>query len=69
MLSTSVDRLNGRLGYVKGNVRLVCVAANLARNEWSDEDLIKLCEAIVEHAKSKTDETSNTSAGPVDGSS
>lgn len=33
----SIDRINSRLPYTMENCRLVCVAANLAINEWGDE--------------------------------
>lgn len=33
----SIDRCNNAVGYVPGNVRLVCWAYNLAKSEWDDE--------------------------------
>lgn len=41
----SVDRIDSRVGYVLGNVRIVCCAFNLARNEWPDDVLRTLFEA------------------------
>ncbi len=35
----SVDRIRPTLGYVKGNVRLVCTMANIAMNEWGENVL------------------------------
>jgi len=35
--SPSLDRIDGREGYVTGNVRVVVSAFNVARNEWGDE--------------------------------
>lgn len=33
----SLDRLNNSLGYIAGNVRVVCWAYNKARSDWPDE--------------------------------
>ena len=48
-VNASIDRIDGKYGYVQGNVRLVALAVNLARNQWSDSDLIELCTAVVQH--------------------
>lgn len=37
----SLDRKEPKLGYVAGNVRIVCTAANMALNEWG-EDVFQL---------------------------
>ena len=34
---TSVDRIDNDLGYVKGNVRLLCHWANNAKSTWDDK--------------------------------
>ncbi len=44
----SVDRIDSSKGYVPGNVRLVCVAANLAMNEWGEDVLARVARAYVE---------------------
>lgn len=33
----SIDRIDSAQGYVESNVRVVCLATNLALNEWGDE--------------------------------
>lgn len=43
----SIDRINLNKGYTDDNIRLVCIWANVARNEWGDEVLIKMCRAVV----------------------
>ena len=48
-LKVSIDRINNKRGYVKGNVRLVTVVANRARNSGSDKDLLAMSLAIVKH--------------------
>lgn len=47
--SVSVDRLNPDIGYVKGNIRLVCVALNSLRGPWSDQEAISVALAFVKH--------------------
>jgi len=44
----SLDRKNSRKGYTKENVRLVCVAANLAMNEWGVSVLKRLADSMTE---------------------
>ena len=46
----SIDRVDSTLGYVKGNVRLVCTIVNIALNEFGDEIFGKMCEAYVENS-------------------
>lgn len=38
----SLDRIVPALGYVVGNVRVVCMIVNLAMNVWGEESLVKL---------------------------
>lgn len=45
----SIDRIDSKVGYVKGNVRLVCAIVNIALNEFGDEIFGKMCEAYVEN--------------------
>lgn len=41
----SIDRIDNRLGYTPDNVRLVCVAMNLAMHQWGLEFFDELVEA------------------------
>lgn len=41
----TVDRIDATKGYVKGNMRLVCWAANLALADWGDDVFWTLVEA------------------------
>jgi hypothetical protein len=43
----SIDRIDCALDYVPGNVRIVCVAANLAMNVWGEEVLLRMMRGIV----------------------
>lgn len=42
----SVDRIEGSVGYDRGNVRIVCLLVNLAMAEWGEEPLLKIAERI-----------------------
>lgn len=48
----SIDRIDTSLGYQKGNCRLVCVRANMIRNELTDEILVWWARAIVNNSES-----------------
>lgn len=43
----SLDRLDSQGAYRIGNVRLVCVAVNLALNQWGDSVLMKMAKGLV----------------------
>lgn len=49
--SPSIDRIDSSIGYVEGNVRLVCLIANLGMSEWGHEPFIKLAKAIASKHK------------------
>lgn len=44
--SASLDRINCKKGYIRGNVRFVSVMANLARGRFSDRELKDFCRAV-----------------------
>lgn len=46
----SIDRIENRQGYVIDNIRIVCLAANLAMNEWGYDTLLRLANAVVRAA-------------------
>lgn len=43
----SVDRIDRKIGYTVDNIQFVSVMANYAKNEFSSEDLINFCTAVV----------------------
>lgn len=45
--SASIDRIENRHGYVRDNVRMVSLAANLAMNQWGLDTLQRLARGIV----------------------
>lgn len=44
--SASIDRIDNRKGYIRGNVRFVSVMANIARGRFTDDELIEFCCAV-----------------------
>ena len=42
----SLDRIKPELGYIMGNVRVVCFAVNRARSDWGDAILMKIVNAL-----------------------
>lgn len=52
--SPSVDRVNTKLGYVKGNVRIISNRANQKKSDWTLEELGKLLDymkSVIDIAK------------------
>jgi hypothetical protein len=43
----SIDRIDRKFGYIKGNIRLVIYQVNIAKHRFDDEDLLDLCYATV----------------------
>lgn len=42
----SLDCIDSNLGYTHGNVRLVCLAVNYAKNKWGTDVLMRMAQAI-----------------------
>jgi len=51
--NASVDRIDSSKGYLKGNIQFVCFTANIAKNNYSEEELIEFCEAVAKHRPSQ----------------
>jgi hypothetical protein len=49
----SIDRIDSSIGYVKGNVQLVCYIVNLMKNTFSIEKLLYFSENIIKHQNNK----------------
>jgi hypothetical protein len=47
--NASIDRIDNSKGYMQGNVRFISVMANLARQSFSDIQLIEFCKAVAKH--------------------
>lgn len=51
--NVSVDRINPNLGYVKGNVRLVCSRINTMRGAMSDTELAEWAQHVISGRQEK----------------
>lgn len=49
--NASLDRIDNSIGYVQGNVRFIAVIANLARQDYSDGQVVKFCLAVINNLK------------------
>jgi len=47
--AASLDRIDSKKGYVVGNIQFVAMIANFAKNNFSEDDLLRFCEAVVLH--------------------
>lgn len=45
--SPSLDRINGPLGYVRGNVRVISHKSNACKNSLDDDELFQFCRATL----------------------
>jgi len=45
--SPSIDKINPNKWYTKDNCRIICFCVNMARSDWWDEVLLKMCKAVV----------------------
>ena len=43
----SVDRIDNTKGYIKDNIRLVCLMANYCRNGFTDQQVVDFCRSVV----------------------
>lgn len=50
----SIDRIDSSRGYIKGNIVFVAVIYNFAKNAFSEDAVLKFCEAVVENAVKKS---------------
>lgn len=47
----SIDRIDNHQGYVRDNIRVVCVAANMGMNAWGYDTLLRLAIGIVKNSR------------------
>lgn len=45
----SLDRIDSSKGYEKGNLQFICWMAQIAKNSYSEEDLINFCKAVTNY--------------------
>lgn len=56
LLTASIDRIDSRKGYIKGNVQWVALCMNLAKKNTPDEDFIEVLKIIAEYLPEHLDE-------------
>jgi len=62
--NASLDRTDNSKGYVEGNVRFVCLMANIARSDFTDTDVVEFAHAVAEkHPKENFDFTEDEFPG------
>lgn len=49
--NVSVDRIDSKKGYIKGNIQLVCMAVNQMKNDLDMQTLLTFCDAIILNAR------------------
>lgn len=49
MDTPSVDRIIPELGYVKGNIQIVCFWYNVTKLCWTEAEVYQMCRNVVEH--------------------
>jgi len=47
LFSVSIDRIDNDVGHIIGNIQLICMGLNLARNTGSTEDLLFLVDCLI----------------------
>lgn len=53
--SPSIDRIDPKIGYVEGNVQFVLAQVNYGKSDFSQQEFIDMCYAIVEQDKKNKD--------------
>ncbi len=49
--AASLDRIDSNIGYIEGNVQWTSLAVNMMKKNYSENELLTLCSAIVKHSK------------------
>lgn len=63
-LSASVDRVDSSLGYTQDNCRVVCLALNMAFNDWGSEAFIPIAKAFVSRLAKAVDMAQQSEYSP-----
>lgn len=50
----SIDRINSKKGYTKDNCRLVCWIYNMAKSDFTDDEVFLMAENLINNAKRKS---------------
>jgi hypothetical protein len=55
--TASLDRIDSSLGYIEGNLQWVHRNVNRAKNVSSQDDFVRMCQAVVGHVSAVTLDT------------
>ena len=50
-MNASIDRIDSQFGYIKGNVQLVHKMVNMCKQQYEQEDFLRMCEAVANKVK------------------
>lgn len=50
-VNASIDRIDSQFGYIKGNVQLVHKMVNMCKQQYEQEDFVRMCEAVANKVK------------------
>lgn len=45
----SLDRVDSSKGYIKGNIQFIAFMANVAKNDFHEDELIRFCKAVAQN--------------------
>jgi len=48
--NASIDRIDSSIGYIEGNVQIVCRAVNVAKHDLTMDEFVMLCRSVVERS-------------------
>lgn len=51
--NVSIDKVDRNLGYIQGNIQLVCMACNQIKSDLTDLEMYNFCKRIVEYYENK----------------
>jgi hypothetical protein len=60
----SIDRIESSQGYSFDNVRVVCLAANYAMNEWGTDVLLRLARGVIRSSTTVSQEETHEKVAP-----
>jgi hypothetical protein len=57
--NVSIDKIDRTLGYIKGNIQLVCMACNQIKSDLTDAEMYNFCKNIVKNYENKNNISTN----------
>lgn len=50
-INASIDRIDSQFGYIKGNVQLVHKMVNMCKQQYEQEDFVRMCKSVADKVK------------------